>query len=405
MVTNQEDFNEFVNRISEADVLEWARQQRPDTKWVVMNVTNLTVFVNKMTDHPIGCPKVELPDYIKNNQTIIGMDKHLQLRTPYKDSLCFFRALAIHKGVNYRDSPRELTEAVHYYFDMLVGGNPTQFDGVTLGDLPDIEKKLEMNINVYKLEEKEGSTVAELVQRSHRAYTEVINLNLFEDHFSLITDMDQYCKSYKCRLCKGKLFTSCKKLHRHEKTCDGATKRDFVGGVYRPEATVFELLEDEGVAVPEEERYYPYRIVYDFESYFDKENLPDATDKLEWLARHEPLSVSVKSNLPEFTEPKWLVTDGDPQKLVQDMVTYMLEIQEAAKVRMNERHQKYYDQLLELTEARKSCEPGAYEEDMEVDNEETEKKIKHPLDSLKHKYEAWMAEIPVIGFNSQRNMT
>ncbi len=402
LITNQEDFNDFLEGIGQEDVLEWARQQRPDTKWVVMMVTNLTVFVNKMPDHPIGCPNINLPDYIKNNKAIIGMDKHHQMRTAYQDSLCFFRALAIHKGVSYKESSNELAGAVESYFQKCVGGNSATFEGVMLTDLPELEKKLEMCINVYQLIEKEGLVTSELVQRSHRNYQDVMNLNLFENHFSLITNMDQYCKSYKCRICEGKLFPTYKKLHRHEKTCDGATKRVFVGGIYKPEPAVFELLEDEGILVEEKDKYYPYRIVYDFESYFDHQGLARSTEKQEWQARHEPLSVSVKSNVPGYTQAKWFVTDGDPGILVDNMVAYMLEIQQTANTQMSHKHQKYYNKLLQLIERRKSYEPGAHEEPMEVDGEDNKQEQKHPLDVLKHKYEAWMAEIPTIGFNSQR---
>ena len=63
-------------------------------------------------------------------------------------------------------------------------------------------------------------------------------------------------------------------MNQHEKTCNQVTKKKYVGGSYQPEATVFELLEDEGIMVPEEDRYYPYRITYDFESYFLKKDLP-----------------------------------------------------------------------------------------------------------------------------------
>jgi hypothetical protein len=35
-------------------MLEYIRQQRPDTKWVVHLLTNVTFYVNKINTHPIG---------------------------------------------------------------------------------------------------------------------------------------------------------------------------------------------------------------------------------------------------------------------------------------------------------------------------------------------------------------
>jgi hypothetical protein len=36
------------------DILEYIRQQRPDTKWVVHLLTNVTFYLNKLIQHPIG---------------------------------------------------------------------------------------------------------------------------------------------------------------------------------------------------------------------------------------------------------------------------------------------------------------------------------------------------------------
>ena len=143
-----------------------------------------------------------------------------------------------------------------------------------------MEVKFELNIMVFQLINKEsGQVVAQIVQRSHRRYTDTMYLNLHKNHFSLITIMDMYCKCYECRQCQ-KLWKKVWQMNRHERTCDQVTKKKFVGGSYQPEPTVFELLEDEGIMVPEEDRYYPYRITYDFESYFLKEDLPGSSEKL-----------------------------------------------------------------------------------------------------------------------------
>ena len=74
VINNQADFDAFLQEVLQDDILEWARQQRDNTKWVVVSVTNMTVFVNKLPDHPIGCADLELPDYIKQNNAIIGLE-------------------------------------------------------------------------------------------------------------------------------------------------------------------------------------------------------------------------------------------------------------------------------------------------------------------------------------------
>ena len=67
-------------------------------------------------------------------------------------------------------------------------------------------------------------------------------------------------------------------------------------------------------------RYYPYRATFDFEFWFDTTQLPSDSDKVQWVARHVPLSVSVASNVPGHEQVQCLVTDGDANQLVSNMM-------------------------------------------------------------------------------------
>ena len=142
-----------------------------------------------------------------------------------------------------------------------------------------------------------------------------------------------------------KLWNKVWQMNRHERTCNQVTKKKYVGVSYQPEPTVFELLNDEGIMVKEEDRYYPYLITYDFESYFLKEDLPKSSEKLTWQAKHVPLSVSVCSNVPGYQEPQCFVTEGKPEELVANMVDYMHQIQETAQAYLQEQHHEYYNIL------------------------------------------------------------
>ena len=136
-------------------------------------------------------------------------------------------------------------------------------------------------------------------------------------------------------------------------------------------------------------RYYPYRATYDFECYFDHENLPDNASKLVWEAKHVPLSISICSNVEGYTQPKCFVTEGDSHILVADMVMYLLEIEEVAAGQVWEDHEPYIAKLQSLAESRKTLEfqPEMFEMDIET-NETEEHGKKHPLDTLLGKYEA-----------------
>ena len=170
MITNTFTFENFLERIKEPDILKWALSQRPNSDWVVELVTNATIFVNRILQHPIGCIGINLPTYVKCNKAIIGSEKDHHSR-PYIDNLCLFRCMGLHLGhdpntlyAKYTDQPVET------------------FEGVTIDELQMVEALFEVNITVYKL----SDTSAQLVRRSLGKHANTMYVNLHETHFSLI---------------------------------------------------------------------------------------------------------------------------------------------------------------------------------------------------------------------------
>jgi hypothetical protein len=62
----------FLEELSRHDILEYIRQQRPDTKWVVHLLTSVTFYLNKLIQHPIGA-RVVLPDHILKNRAVVAL--------------------------------------------------------------------------------------------------------------------------------------------------------------------------------------------------------------------------------------------------------------------------------------------------------------------------------------------
>lgn len=133
------------------------------------------------------------------------------------------------------------------------------FAGVTLDELPSIEKVFETNIFVYSLEPVEGQprqTVAHPILRCTEKYDHTLYLNLYQNLFSYIKSMAKYSKSFACSRC-GKYWKHVGMLHRHEKTCEAKVQYKFPGGVFKNSKTVFELLEEEGIPIPMTWNYFP----------------------------------------------------------------------------------------------------------------------------------------------------
>ena len=220
--------------------------------------------------------------------------------------------------------------------------NPGKFNGVPLKDLPELEKLFEVNIVVYSLEptRSEGEQgyetngvddnerpeiAAHLIQRSHHHYGSTLYLNLYKYHFSYIKSLARYSKSYQCSRC-GKYWKHAGMMHRHERNCEAKTRLRFPGASYVTPPTLFDQLADEGIEVSEEFKYFEYFATYDFESMFNRERLPENTEKLTWENKHVPLSASICSNVPGYTSPKCFITNGNSPDLLKSFVDHLILI-------------------------------------------------------------------------------
>ena len=385
LITNRGDFDRFLERIHQPDILQWAVAQRPNSDWICEMVTNATFFVNRIEDYPIGCVGVILPDYVKNNKAIVGLakDEHGAI---YNDNLCLFRCLGLHLG-------RDVTTLYEEYTDQPVW----KFEGVVIDELIKVESVFEVNIVVYNLREES----AQLVRRSLGKHDNTMYVNLYEPHFSYIKDIRMYSHSYKCSKCENSLWKYPSLLKRHELTCEAGVRHVYNGGVYHPPPSVFERLDDEGIVVDEGLRYYPYRGTFDFECYFSDERLPINSDKLQWSARHVPLSVSVASNVPGYEPAQCYITDGDSDKLVAYMMVHLTAISDTAYDALLP---SYVDVLADLDARKHAWEEETKEAEEEDEEEEAEngKKTVNPYKTLENQLQVWLHQLPVVGFNSGR---
>ena len=408
LITNSKDFDKFLERIRETDVLQWAINQRPDSAWVCELVTNVTFFVNRIIDHPIGCVGMtDLPMYIKKNKAVIALEKEPVHAKRYNDNLCLFRCLALHRGCERR----RLEPAVEtLYATYAQDGVPmAAFAGVTMDDLYRVETTFETNVCVYSLvkpdgdeaeEEDGGKSTAELVRRSVCKYPDTLYLNLHGTHFSYIQDRRMYCHSYRCRKCGDSLWKDAWHLRNHESTCTGGVRRVYPGGVYHSTPSVFERLADENIRVAEALQYYPYRATFDFECWFDTEHLPADSAQVHWVARHVPLSVSVASNVPGHEQVTCIVTDGDVNKLVSTMMTVLQAMSEAAYDKIKDSYDHVLEQLAEEVTKWDAREEAARDAAAREAGEKKGRAATNPYKTLMGQMYGWMRQLPVIGFNS-----
>ena len=166
-------------------------------------------------------------------------------------------------------------------------------------------------------------------------------------------------------------------LERHELTCEAGVRHIYNGGVYHTTPSVFQRLDDEGINVADTLRFYPYRATFDFECFFDGENLPTDSDRVQWIGRHVPLGVSVASNVPGHEDAQCYVTNGDSDKLVGDMMRGLSAISDAAFDMLISSYDNVLNELDVRKEAWDEAERNAFKEDTskQEDDEEDDEEV------------------------------
>ena len=128
-----------------------------------------------------------------------------------------------------------------------------------------------------------------------------------------------------------------------------------------------------GINVPPNDRHFPYYACFDFESLFNKQNLPQNAQQLSYEARHVPLSFGVASNVPGFTEGVCHVSFGDENELVAKLIDYLEEVADASYEILKQK----FDYILAALENHPNCR----------------------REKLTSEFHLYLQELPVLGFN------
>ena len=227
LIRNQQYLQNLLNHLSAKDFPSLLKEQRPNTKWVIERIVNLRIHL-VITTYPLGKPP-HLPDYIKNNRHIIGLEKDNNSAYRYKDHFCFFRCLAIGKfgktRLNCDQKAKELFQDYCKHFRV----KPQDFEGIELDELPELEKHYEVQLFAMFLKE-DGTAKTPYLSRA--SFPTKIYMNVYENHLSYIKDIKMYSKQYICNRCD-KVFARMENLNKHQSKCDGTVKYVFPGGVYK----------------------------------------------------------------------------------------------------------------------------------------------------------------------------
>ena len=188
-------------------------------------MTNLTFYVNKIIDYPIGREPENIPDFVRNNKGIIMKGG--------VDNLCLFRCLAIHENPN--GDARWLSKQTNAYLDAYIANlelsDKYEFPGVKLSELLDFENIFNIGVQVYTLCLENEIVVAKLVRRPVAKYDDTLRVSLQGAHFYYIKNFSVYSSKFACNRC-GKLWKSSWICRRHERTCKAKIMDKYPVGPY-----------------------------------------------------------------------------------------------------------------------------------------------------------------------------
>ena len=100
------------------------------------------------------------------------------------------------------------------------------------------------------------------------------------------------------------------------------------------------------VPTPDSIRFHPYRSTFDIEVYLPAENLPTNTPKMSFEHEHRLLSISVCSNVPNYTTPLCIVVDiCGASVYVERFVDYLSDIADESECLLYQENSVYLDHL------------------------------------------------------------
>ena len=314
LLCTKADLTTIQNKVNEQDIIEICTQERQNTKWRFKLITNVTIFAALLKNVPMGCPDSVIPEPLLRNNHVNCLISNQDTKQPYNDNLCLFRALAVHlHGTTILETS---TSKIFNDFLEKSGCDPKQFRGVSMDNLPVVEDVVEKNIFIYDINIEDGDFVGELARRSIGKYENTVKLLRYNNHIIYVNNIDNFFKCFRCPTCDT-FFHKADHFNKHLLRCKDRIKNIYPKNVYTLRETLFEKLDGFNIEYTKEQTLFKNVAIFDFESICVPSEELKPTETITWIGKHEPISVSISSNL--LDKPIFLCDKG-PQSLIIDFV-------------------------------------------------------------------------------------
>ena len=193
------------------------------------------------------------------------------------------------------------------------------------------------------------------------------------------------------------------------KSCKERIQHIYPKSVYTLRQTLFDKLDGFGIGYEEEQKLFKNVAVFDFESICVPSNELKDANTTTWIGKHEPISVSISSNLLQV--PIFLC-NRDPKTMIVSFVEALEELASRSKAEMLQKFSSIENaiknrvsSIFEKLNGRKDESTPMFEfqyiEEEEVDMSTQFLQIQknHFLELQQH-FERYVSILPVFGFNS-----
>jgi len=213
LIKNKLNMINMLNKITDHAIKSELDQLLPNTQSQLIGVYSISVKISNLS-YLIGTC-INLPNYILNSKYIISHDT-------VENNLCFWVCCALMHGCR-RDKFITKTKELFIKYYGKYNSNYNGFDYIN--ELTNFENTFEFGINIVKYNKDSSLSYN---HKSPHIDKQQKYINLYNNHFSYITNINKLAKLYKCDKC-GSTFRDNNNLRIHDNSniCTSGCENTF----------------------------------------------------------------------------------------------------------------------------------------------------------------------------------
>ena len=257
-------------------------------------------------------------------------------RNLLNDGLSLFRCLSVFLFKTDARACTNNARKLREKYCNWIGIETQNLKTISIADIKNIERCFKTGIRLYESKNNTPSRYLHIQRHEFNGKSPFHNLpknkimNVYfhqKQHFCLITELKSLVGFYKCKTCYT-LYPKKKFLTQHRKNCVGLQTTIVKSGEFHLREKNFEILQKLGINVPD-----PHRLNSIYFACVDIETKPTQlksnfnTAKMTFCYRHDPIVISVATNIPEERSRLFVCNDSkNLEGVVRNFTKYLEQL-------------------------------------------------------------------------------